>query len=97
MCVKRKEGKSIMADGKNWQPNETQKEFLKVLENYPDGTTLKDIELDTGKVFKTGSINTLIGKGMIEVADGEYQVNLVYRDVVIGSVKKSWKVYKLVK
>lgn len=84
-----------MADGKNWTPNETQKDFLKVLEQYPDGTTLKDIELDTGKVFKTGSINALISKGMVEAADGEYQVNLVYRDTIIGSVKKSWKVYKL--
>ena len=87
-----------MADGKTtWTPNETQKDFLKVLENYPDGITLKDIELDTGKVFKTGAVNTLISKGLVEVADGEYQVSLVYRDVVIGSVKKSWKIYKLVK
>ena len=40
-----------MADGKNWTPNETQKDFLKVLEQYPDGTTLKDIELDTGIII----------------------------------------------
>lgn len=80
---------------KSWEPNETQKDFLKVLENYPDGATLKDIELDTGKVFKTGAINTLTSKGLITAADGEFQVNLVYRDTVIGSVKKTWKVYKL--
>lgn len=80
---------------KVWEPNETQKDFMKVLESYPDGTTLKDIELDTGKVFKTGAINTLIAKGMVTAADGETQVNLVYRDTVIGSVKKSWKIYKL--
>jgi len=46
-----------MADGKTikvWEPNETQRDFMKVLENYPDGATLKDIELDTGKSFKTG-------------------------------------------
>ena len=82
---------------KTWQANETQKDFMKVLENYPDGASLKDIELDTGKVFKTGSINVLIGKGMVEVVDGEFAVNLVYRDKVIGQVKKPWKIYRLVK
>ena len=80
---------------KAWEPNETQRDFMKVLAGYPDGTTLKDIELDTGRVFKTGAINTLISKGLVIAADGEYQVNLVYRDTVIGSVKKSWKIYKL--
>lgn len=82
---------------KTWQPNETQLEFMKVLENYPDGATLKDIELDTGKTFKTGSINTLIGKGLVSVADGEFAVDLVYRKNVIGQVKKPWKIYRLVK
>ena len=80
---------------KLWEPNETQKEFMKVLEDYPDGATLKDIELNTGKVFKTGAINVLVNKGLITATDGEFQVNLVYRDAVIGSVKKSWKIYKL--
>ena len=82
---------------KTWQPNETQNDFMKVLKNYPDGASLKHIELDTGKVFKTGSINVLIGKGMVEVTDGEFAVNLVYRDKVIGQVKKPWKIYRLVK
>lgn len=82
---------------KTWQPNETQNDFMKVLEQYPDGASLKDIELDTGKVFKTGSINVLIGKGLVSVADGEFAVNLVYRDKVIGQVKKPWKIYRLVK
>lgn len=80
---------------KNWEPNETQKDFMETLKNYPDGATLKDIELDTGKVFKTGAINTLTSKGLVVAADGEFQVNLVYRNAVIGSVKKTWKIYKL--
>lgn len=80
---------------KVWEPNETQRDFMKVLENYPDGATLKDIELDTGKAFKTGAINVLVGKGMVVASDGEFQVQLVYRDTAIGSVKKSWKIYKL--
>ena len=90
-----------MADRKQWEMNETQKSFVKILadnrEQYPDGMTLREIKKVSGIAFKTGSINTLISKGVVEVADGEYQVSLVYRDVVIGSVKKSWKVYKLVK
>lgn len=82
---------------KKWEPNETQKDFMETLKNYPDGATLKDIELDTGKVFKTGAINVLTSpeKNLVEAADGEYKVDLVYRGVVIGSVKKNWKVYKL--
>ena len=80
---------------KIWQPNETQKDFMETLRNYPDGISLKDIELDTGKVFKTGAINTLVSRGLVEAADGEFSVNLVYRDRVIGSVKKPWKIYKL--
>ena len=86
-----------MADKKNWQPNEVQTEFLKVLENYPDGATLKDIELDTGSTFKTGAINVLITKGLVEAADGEFVVDVVYREKVIGTLTKRWKIYKLVK
>lgn len=80
---------------KTWQPNETQKDFMETLKGYPDGATLKDIELDTGKVFKTGAINTLVSRGLVEASDGEFSVNKVYRDKVIGSIKMSWKIYKL--
>lgn len=85
-----------MADKKTWEMNETQKAFLNTLESYPDGTTLKDIELDTGVVFKTGCINTLISKGLVKAADGEFKVQLVYRGAVIGTPTKKWKVYRLV-
>ena len=72
---------------KTWQPNETQNDFMKVLENYPDGASLKDIELDTGKAFKTGSINVLIGKGMV-AASTELQVlhsrNLISSVVMVA-------------
>ena len=86
-----------MADGKvkTWEPNETQKEFIKVLGEYPDGATLRDIEIDKGLTFKTGAINVLVSKELVEAADGEFQVELVYRNTVIGSVKKTWKIYKL--
>lgn len=81
---------------KTWEMNQNQKDFVAVLKNYPNGVTLKDIEIDTGKVFKTGSVNPLHGKGIVEIADSEVMVDVVYRDVVIGQVKKTWKVYKLV-
>lgn len=82
---------------KIWQPNETQVAFLKVLENYPNGATLRDIEIDTGIAYKTGAINTLTSKGLVEALDTEVMVNLVYRDTVIGQVKKTWKTYRLVR
>lgn len=76
-----------------WTPNEKQREFLEILENYTEGATLKDIELDTGKVFKTGTVNALVSKGVIKTTDKEVLVDLAYRGVVIGTVKKVWKVY----
>ena len=80
---------------KTWTPNENQKDFMETLKSYPDGATLKDIELDTGKVFKTGAINTLVSRGLVVASDGEFAVSKVYRDRVIGSIKMSWKIYKL--
>lgn len=79
-----------------WTMNDTQKAFLDTLKGYPNGATLKDIELDTGKIFKTGAVNPLITKGYITATEGTTVVNLVYRDTVIGTVTKSWKIYKLV-
>ena len=62
----------------NWTPNETQKLFLGAL---ADGTvkSLKQINAELGKEIKTGSINTLISKGMVKsIADGvEYSVKVV--------------------
>lgn len=87
-----------MADKKSvkvWEPNNTQKDFMNTLKDYSDGATLKDIELDTGKVFKTGAINVLVSKGLVVASDGEFSIDLVYRETTIGSVKKSWKIYRL--
>lgn len=78
-----------------WTPNEKQREFLDILKNYAEGATLKDIELDTGKAFKTGTVNALVSKGAVKTTDKEVSVDLVYRGVVIGTVKKVWKVYAL--
>ena len=61
-----------------WQPNETQKLFLGAL---ADGTvkSLKQINAELGKEIKTGSVNTLITKGLVKsIADGvEYSVKVV--------------------
>ena len=80
---------------KTWTPNDTQKDFLNTLRNYPNGATLRDIEIDTGKTFKTGAINVLVSKGLVVAEDSEVTVELIYRGVVIGTVKKNWKVYTL--
>lgn len=82
---------------KEWTPNPKQNEFMETLKNYPDGATLKDIEIETGKTFATGCVNPLITKGLViaeESADG-YVCDIVYKGVVIGTTTKNWKKYKL--
>lgn len=90
---KKSDGKVV----KEWSPNATQKDFLETLENYPDGTTLKDIEIDTGKVFKSGALNVLTSKGLVETTDGTRESDIVYRGVVIGKKHDTIKIYKKVK
>lgn len=86
---------------KVWQPNENQKKFLEVLrENegaYPDGMTLREIKKVSGIAFKTGSINTLKSKGIVNT-DGkrEFVADIVYDGEVIGHKSYSDTVYKLV-
>lgn len=62
----------------NWTPNETQKTFLGAL---ADGKvkSLRQINAELGKEIKTGSVNTLITKGLVKsIADGvEYSVKVV--------------------
>ena len=79
-----------------WKMNDTQKRFMEVLGQYADGVTMFELKL-AGHDFKTGSINTLITKGLV-VTDGEreFACDVVYNGVVVGKVTKSGKVYKLV-
>ena len=67
------------------------------LTNYPDGVTMFELKL-AGYDFKTGSINTLITKGLV-VTDGEreFACDIVYNGKVVGKTTKTGKVYKLVK
>ena len=79
-----------------WKMNETQKAFVEVLGNYPDGVTMFELKL-AGHNFKTGAVNTLITKGLV-VTDGErdFACDVVYNGSVVGKVTKTGKVYKLV-
>ena len=80
---------------KTWTMNETQKAFMEVLAQYAEGVTMFELKL-AGKEFKTGSINTLITKGLV-VTDGEreFECEVVYNGVVVGKVTKTGKVYRL--
>lgn len=82
---------------KTWKMNDTQKQFVETLESYENGATLFELKL-AGKEFKSGSINTLISKGIVEI-DGEREFNcdIVYNGVVVGKITKTGKVYKLVR
>lgn len=48
----------------SWAPNPTQQKFLKALTAEPQ--TLAEINKATGNEFKTGSINALVKKGLVE-------------------------------
>jgi hypothetical protein len=79
-----------------WTPNETQKAFMAELASRPEGATIFELKLE-GKDFKTGSINTLITKGLVvNVETKYYECEVVYNGTVVGKVSKPSAVYKLV-
>ena len=82
-----------------WTPNEKKQLFLKVL-GEADGKalTLAEASAIAGAEIKSGSINTLIAKGMVATEDVSYECNLVRKDTgeIVGSTKKTVKAYKLV-
>lgn len=80
---------------KTWQMNDTQKAFVDELNARGGEATLFEMKLD-GKVFKTGSINSLITKGVVEiVGEREYTCEVVYNGQTVGKVTKTAKVYKV--
>ena len=82
-----------------WKPNEKQQLFLKVLgEADGKGLTLAEVSAIAGVEIKSGSINALIGKGMVATEDVSYDCNIVRKDngEIVGSTKKNVKAYKLV-
>ena len=82
---------------KTWKMNDTQKQFVETLESYENGATLFELKL-AGKEFKSGSINTLISKGIVEIdGEREYVCDIIYNGVVVGKITKTGKVYRLVR
>ena len=82
---------------KTWKMNDTQKQFVETLESYENGATLFELKL-AGREFKSGSINTLISKGIVEIdGEREYDCDIVFNGVVVGKITKTGKVYKLVR
>ena len=80
---------------KTWQMNDTQKAFVNELNARGGEATLFEMKLD-GKVFKTGSINSLITKGVVEiVGEREYACKVVYNGQTVGKLTKTAKVYKV--
>ena len=81
---------------KTWSMNDTQRQFVEVLKSYDNGVTLFELKL-AGKDFKSGSVNTLISKGIVEIAgEREFVCDIVFNGVVVGKATKTGKVYKLV-
>ena len=82
---------------KTWKMNETQTQFVETLENYENGATLFELKI-AGKEFKSGSINTLISKGIVKIdGEREFDCDIVFNGVVVGKITKTGKVYKLVR
>ena len=76
-----------MTQKSNWVANKTQQMFMEALEGEENGLTLSEVNEKLGTEIKTGSINCLLAKGLVET-DGEREVQVM--------VKKKVKVYKLV-
>jgi len=82
---------------KTWTINETQKAFLEALKANGGKATLFELNYLKGYNFKSGSVNALIGKGLVK-ADEEviYECDKVYNGIKVGSIKVTAKVYELV-
>lgn len=81
-----------------WTPNEKQQSFLKVLKEADGkGLTLREASKIAGIEFKTGSLNILTKKGLVQTEDCEIACEVVIAGTteVIGTCKKTFKVYKL--
>lgn len=85
-----------MAKVNNWKMNETQKKFMELVGSYEDGVTMFELKM-AGHDFKTGSVNTLLTKGLVvtDAEEREFQCDVVYNGVKVGTVKKTGKVYRL--
>lgn len=69
-----------------WTPNETQKRFIAILGENPDGITLREIKSKYGLEFATGTINPLKTKGLVAHAEQkrDFVADIVYNGEKIG-------------
>jgi len=82
---------------KTWTMNETQTAFIKALKENGGKATLFELNHFKGYDFKSGSVNTLIKKGLVKADEEvEYACDVIYNGVKVGSIKKTAKVYELV-
>lgn len=79
-----------------WTPNATQKQFMELVGSYENGVTMFELKL-AGYEFKTGSVNTLLTKGLVvtDAEDRVFECDVVYNGVKVGTTKKTGKVYRL--
>lgn len=81
-----------------WKPNETQQRFLEILGENPNGLTLREIKKLYNVEFKTGSINSLKSKGLVNTeSKREFVADVVYDNEIIGHKSYADTIYKLVK
>ncbi len=86
-----------MANKQEWVMNDTQKAFLEALKANGGKATLFELNYLQGKNFKSGSVNTLIGKGLVKAEDEiTYECDKVYNGIKVGTIKVTAKVYELV-
>ena len=79
-----------------WTPNATQKQFMELVGSYENGVTMFELKL-AGYDFKTGTINTLLTKGLVvtDAEKREFLCDVVYNGVKVGTIKKDYMVYRL--
>ncbi len=79
-----------------WTPSETQKAFLKALEENGGSATLFELNHLQGYTFKSGAINHLIKAELVSTdTEKQFICDIVYNGVVVGKQTKKAKVYTL--
>lgn len=84
-----------MANKTTWTMNDTHKAFVAEVRNAgAKGVTLFELKL-AGKEFKSGSVNTLVSKGVVVTLPEkrEFECDVVFNGVKVGTTKKSGVVF----
>lgn len=83
-----------MATQKTWTMNETQKAFVEEVKAAGvKGITIFELKVQ-GKVFATGAVNILVGKGVLAKAgEREFVCDVVFNGVKVGETTKTGVVF----